>query len=75
MSDFVRYDYLPIRKVWFEANSYPVSTDMEDVKGMFYHVAQGEGDKHFVDVVLKNGVTQRHFVFDTIEFDGDMENE
>lgn len=71
MSEFSRYNYLPIRKVWIDADSSPLSTDMEDVKEMFYHVAQWEGDKHFIDIVLKNGVTQRHFVFDTIEFKGE----
>lgn len=68
MSGPVYYRYLPINKVWLEANSYPVSTEMEDVKELFYHSAQGEGDKHFVDVVLKSGITERHFVFDTIQF-------
>ncbi len=60
------FKYSVVEKVWFEADSYPVSTEMEEVKEIFYHSASGEGDRHYVDVVFKNGFIERHFEFNTI---------
>lgn len=63
-------DDILIERFWYDSTSEPIRATDEDVKELQYHQALGEGDRHYVDVVLKNGYVQRHFVINAIEFKG-----
>ena len=43
-------------------------TGMHEIANIKYHEPCGEGDKHFVDVDFKNGVTTRFFDVVSIQF-------
>ena len=70
MAEEKYYRYKPLTRVWVDDSSAePIRIEDPDVKGLYYHMACGEGDKHYVDVVLTSGHTQRLFVFHAIEFE------
>jgi len=64
-------DDILIERFWYDSTSEPIRATDADVKELQYHQALGEGDHHYVDVVLKNGYVQRHFVINAIEFTED----
>lgn len=64
-----------IKRFWYDSTSEPIRATDDDVKELQYHQALGEGDRHYVDVVLKCGYVQRHFVINAIEFKDPCTNE
>lgn len=68
-------DDILLERFWFDPTSEPVCATDYSVKELHYHQALGEGDRHYVDVVLKNGYVRRHFVINAIEFKDPRTNE
>ena len=61
-------------KVYKVKEFYTLDTTMFDStkhsnKEMYYHEAEFEGDKHYVDVFNSDGTKSRYFNIDFVEFE------
>lgn len=60
-------DNLIVHRVIFE-NEERITEGVAGCKEILYHEPKGDGDKHFVDVLMEDGRRYRYFNFDTIEW-------
>ena len=44
-------------------------SDDRNITSIVEHQAQGEGDKHWIDVVYEDGTSARYFNIDTIKYE------
>ena len=61
---------------WYATNEYgeefeSISVEQGNVEKMEYHNPAGEGDKHYVDVYFKNGISKRYFNLNELQFRSD----
>ena len=57
-----------LSKFWIQKDLAPVEASRENIDAIYYHEPLCEGDRHFVDVVFKDGSGQRIFDFAAVQF-------